>query len=103
VSNLFTYRFAGDRSPTLTLSHQYVSGGFSDMNSSVPGAVKNRQGNYNLFDMRYRMSFGNTDVTLFGANLTDKRGVTRTVSEANGVGEGILRPRTVGVTLNWHY
>ena len=101
VSNLWTYRFAGDTSPTVTLGHQFVSSGISDLNSAVAGATPNRQGNYNLFDLRYRMSFGSTDMTLFGSNLTDKRGVTRTVSEVNGVGEGIVRPRTFGVTMNW--
>ncbi|MNU06321.1 hypothetical protein D3C72_2514840 [compost metagenome] len=53
--------------------------------------------------MRYRMTFGSTDVTLFGANLFDQRGVTRTVSEMNGIGEGLVRPRTFGVTVNWRY
>ncbi|MBC7942366.1 MAG: TonB-dependent receptor [Chitinophagaceae bacterium] len=103
VSNLFSYRFAGAYAPTLTVSHQFVSGGLSDLNSAVPGATPNRQGNYNQFDARFRMSFGNTDVTAFGTNLTDKRGVTRTVSETNGVGEGILRPRTFGMTMNWRH
>lgn len=102
VSNLWTYRFAGATSPTVTLGHQFVSSGISDLNSAVEGATPNRQGNYHLFDLRYRMSFGNVDLTLFGANLTDKRAVTRTVSEVNGVGEGIVRPRTLGVTMNWH-
>ncbi|MBC7938741.1 MAG: TonB-dependent receptor, partial [Chitinophagaceae bacterium] len=103
VSNLLTYRFDGSRAPTLAVSHQFLSGGLSDLNSAVPGATPNRQGNYNQFDARFRMSFGSIDMTVFGTNLTDKRGVTRTVSESNGVGEGILRPRTVGVTLNWHH
>lgn len=103
VSNLVSYRFAGPWEPTLTLAHQYVSGGLSDLNSAVPGVTPNRQGNYSQFDARLRLRFGNTDMTVFGTNLADKRGVTRTVSEANGVGEGILRPRTLGVTLDWHY
>jgi hypothetical protein len=49
------------------------------------------------------MTFGNTDITLFGSNLADERGVTRTVSEVNGPGEGIVRPRTFGVTAHWRY
>ncbi|MCF7752442.1 TonB-dependent receptor [Bacillus subtilis subsp. subtilis] len=103
VSNLLTYRFDARFDPTLSLSHQYVGGGISDLNSAVPGVTPNRQGNYNLFDLRYRMTFGNTDVSLFGSNLTDKRGITRSVTETNGIGEGLVRPRTYGVTVHWRY
>ena len=103
VNNNLSYRFDSRFSPTLTLTHQYLSEGISDLNSAVPGAVPNEQGDYNLFDLRFRMSFGNTDITLFGSNLTDERGVTRTVSEVNGLGEGIVRPRTFGVTAHWRY
>jgi outer membrane receptor protein involved in Fe transport len=103
VNNNLSYRFDSRFSPTLTLTHQYLSEGISDLNSAVPGAVPNKQGDYNLFDLRFRMSFGNTDITLFGSNLTDERGVTRTVSEVNGLGEGIVRPRTFGVTAHWRY
>lgn len=103
VSNLLTYHFDARFDPTLSLSHQYVGGGISDLNSAVPGVTPNRQGNYNLFDLRYRMTFGTTDVTLFGSNLTDKRGITRSVTETNGIGEGLVRPRTYGVTVHWRY
>ena len=104
VSNLLSYRFDTPYQPTLIFAHQYVGSGYSDLNSTVPNSgSNNRQGNYNLIDMRYRMTFGSTDVTLFGANLFDQRGITRSVSEMNGVGEGIVRPRTFGVTVNWRY
>lgn len=103
MNNTVTYRFVGAHAPTLSLSHQFLSSGISDLNSAVPGVTPNRQGNYNLFDLRCRMSFGDTTLTTFVSNLTDKRGVTRTVSEANGVGEGIVRPRTLGVTAHWQY
>ncbi|WP_164978617.1 TonB-dependent receptor [Pseudoxanthomonas composti] len=103
INNTLSYQFDGNFAPTVMLSHQFLSSGISDLNSAVPGIAPNTQGNYNLFDLRYRMSFGRTDVTVFGSNLTDKRGVTRTVPETNGIGEGIVRPRTVGVTVHWRY
>ncbi|MDH5822663.1 TonB-dependent receptor [Luteimonas sp. RD2P54] len=103
VSNTATWRFAGRWYPTLMLAHQYLSEGISDLNSAVPGVVPNEQGDYHLVDLRLRMSFGNTDVTLFGSNLFDERGVTRTVPEANGLGQGIVRPRTFGVTAHWRF
>ena len=101
ISNVLTYRFDARWYPTLTFSHSYLSQGISDLNSAVPGVVPNKQGGYSLFDLRFRMSFDKTDVTLYGANLTDKRGITRSVSEINGLGQGIVRPRTFGVTFLW--
>ena len=59
------------------------------------------QGDFNVIDLRLRADFGATSVTLFGSNLGDERGVTRTLPEANGLSQGLIRPRTFGVTLNW--
>jgi iron complex outermembrane receptor protein len=103
ISNLWSVNLGGAHSPTLSLSHQYLSAGISDLNSAVPGATQDKQGGYHLFDTRYRMTFGDTDVTGFVTNLFDRRGVTRTVAETNGTGQGLVRPRTVGVTLHWQY
>lgn len=103
VANQFNWRFDGAYAPTLMLSHAYLSEGISDLNSAVPGVAPNEQGDWHQLDARFRMSFGNTDVTLFGTNLADERGVTRTVPEAYGLGQGILRPRTFGVTVHWRY
>jgi len=103
VSNFLSYRFDAAFQPTMTLIHQYVGSGVSDLNSLVPGVMPNRQGNYNTLDLRYRMSFGALDVSVFAHNLTDKRGITRTVAEVNGIGEGVLRPRTLGMSLHWRY
>jgi hypothetical protein len=101
ISNTASYRFETAYDPTLTLSHRYVSSGISDLNSAVPGVVANTQGDFNVIDLRLRANFGATSVTLFGSNLGDERGVTRTLPEANGLSQGLIRPRTVGVTLNW--
>lgn len=103
VNNTLAYQFAGELMPRLSVSHQYISKGLSDMNSSVPGIDPNEQGDYNLFDARLAVTVGSTELTLFGTNLTDKRGVTRTVDEAVGTGQGIVRPRTVGVTAHWDF
>lgn len=101
ISNVASYRFGGAYRPVLTASHRYLSSGISDLNSAVPGVTPSEQGGYNLFDLRLRASFGKTNVSLFGANITDERGVTRTVPEANGLSQGLVRPRTFGVTVNW--
>lgn len=101
VSSSAVYRFDGQYQPTLTFSHRYLSEGISDLNSAVPGITPNEQGDYNIFDLRLKAQFGSTSVTVFGNNLSDDRGVTRTVPEANGLSQGLIRPRTFGVTFNW--
>ena len=82
------------------LTRWYNEGGKEEL-ETIPGVVPNLQGDYNLFDARLSAHFGQTRVTVFGSNLADERGVTRSVSEVNGLGQGIVRPRTFGVTLNW--
>ncbi|GGZ33161.1 TonB-dependent receptor [Asticcacaulis endophyticus] len=103
VANTATYRFGGSYNPVLMLTHQFVSEGYSDMNSSIPGATPNLQGDYNLINARLRATLGKTTVAVFANNISDERGVTRTVAEINGIGEGIVRPRMVGVSLSWAY
>ncbi|MFV3073734.1 TonB-dependent receptor [Niveispirillum fermenti] len=101
IANTAIYRFDADFDPTVTIAHRYLSKGISDMNSAVPGITANEQGGYNLFDLRLGATFGTTSATVFANNVTDKRGVTRTVPEANGLSQGLVRPRTYGVTLRW--
>ncbi|WP_165842944.1 TonB-dependent receptor [Phenylobacterium deserti] len=101
VSTTAVYRFDAPYEPTLLLSHRYLSEGISDLNSAVPGVAVNEQGDYSLLDLRLSARFGSTTLTVFGDNLTDDRGVTRTVPEANGLSQGLVRPRTFGVTAHW--
>ncbi|MGH8187661.1 MAG: hypothetical protein ACREUC_13960, partial [Steroidobacteraceae bacterium] len=79
------------------------SEGISDLNSAVPGAVPAVQGDYSLVDVRLRATFGSMVATLFADNVSDERGITRTLAEANGLSQGLVRPRTYGVTLNWSF
>jgi len=101
IASTAVYRFGGDSEPTLVGSYRYVSDGISDLNSAVPGITPNKQGDYNIFDLRFSMNFGQTKVTVFGDNIFDDRGITRTVPEQNGLSQGIIRPQTFGVTFNW--
>lgn len=101
IANTAIYSFDAAFDPTITVAHRYLSKGISDMNSAVPGIAVNEQGGYNLFDLRIGATFGTTKATIFANNITDKRGVTRTVPEANGLSQGLVRPRTYGVTLHW--
>jgi iron complex outermembrane receptor protein len=103
IANTAVYRFGGDWSPTVVASHRFVSEGISDMNSAVPGIVPNEQGDYNIFDARFSVDINNTKITVFADNIADERGVTRTLPEANGLSQGLIKPRTLGVTFNWDF
>lgn len=94
MSNVFTYEFGGAWSPRATLSHRYVSEGQSTLFGP-------EQGDYNLVDVRFAVDVGSAQVTLFGSNLGDERGVTRSAFEQAGLAQGIVRPRTVGVSVGW--
>jgi len=102
IANTAIYQFEAEYDPTLTLAHRYISKGISDMNSAVPGVTPNEQGGYNIFDARLGGHFAGSTITLFVNNITDKRGVTRTViSDSGGYNQGLVRPRTFGVTFGW--
>lgn len=102
VNTTVVYRFDGAYEPTLTLSHRYLSSGISDLNSAIPGVSPSVQGDYNILDLRLQAQLNaQTRVSVFGTNLGDERGVTRTLPEANGLSQGLIRPRTFGVTVNW--
>lgn len=103
VNNMASWHFDGAWQPTFSLSHSYLSEGISDLNSAVPSYAANRQGDYHLVDARLRFSVGQADIGLYATNLFDERGITRAQPQANGLGQGIVRPRTYGVTLRWNY
>ncbi len=94
VSNVFTYHFGGAWSPAATHSHPYLNQGASDLFGL-------EQGDYNLVDARFSVETGPMRIALFGNNLADERGVTRTAGEVSGLAQGIVRPRTFGVTFGW--
>ncbi len=97
ISDSATYRWDGDFDPHLTISHRYLS--------SAPGTLQQPQyrvGNYNQIDALFGMTFNDVDVTLYGQNLTDSRGVTFTYGDYGaGVQNFVIRPLTVGVRASW--
>jgi outer membrane receptor protein involved in Fe transport len=92
-----SYRWNGPHQPTLTATDRVIS--------SAPGTLQQpnyRVNGYNQFDARFGMMFGNTEISLYGSNLFDRRGVTFTYGDfGTGLQEFLIRPRTVGVRVNW--
>jgi len=99
IANTVNYRFDAPLTPTLTVSHRYLAKAPETLqgpNVKVAG--------YSQFDARVNLSLETVDVALFATNLTDKRAVAfgyGLSSTGTGLSEFIIRPRTVGVTVNW--
>src|SRR6185312_2109339 len=82
--------------PSLVFSHRYIS--------SAPGELTpapSRQGGYNLFDLRLSATLGKVGITGFVENIGDTRGVSEAATSVRGPVEFLVRPRTVGVTLDY--
>lgn len=82
--------------PVVTFSHRYIS--------RAPGELSpapREQGGYNLFDLRAGGTIGHFGITAFIQNITDKRGVTNSVTSVLGPVEYLTRPRTIGLTLDY--
>lgn len=99
ISNMATYRIEAPLNPVLTVSHRYLAKAPETLqgpNVKVAG--------YNQFDARLNVSLDNVDVALFATNLANKRAVAfgyGLSTTGTGLSEFIIRPRTVGVTVNW--
>jgi outer membrane receptor protein involved in Fe transport len=64
---------------------------------------------YNVFDLSAGVNFGHFDLEAFVKNLGNSRGITSVAGTAtpifpNGaIGTGIIRPRTIGLSLGFNY
>ncbi|WP_129782249.1 TonB-dependent receptor domain-containing protein [Peristeroidobacter soli] len=101
ISNTLTYNFDTVLSPSVILSHRYLS--------DAPETLQQpyvRVAGYNQFDVRTNFDLGRLDLGLFVTNLTDRRAVSfgyGISATGSGRNEFITRPRTFGITLNWNF
>ncbi len=84
-------------SPTVTLSHRYLS--------DAPQSLQTPNLRINGFgqtDLRVGATFKSVGVTAFVNNVADKRGVTFGYGDFGlGLQDFIIRPRTFGVAFDW--
>jgi iron complex outermembrane receptor protein len=99
VSNILSYDWtAAPLSPTLVLTHQYVSESYSDFVAT--GGTP--QGDYSKFGARLELAIRPTlDLTLYADNIFDERGTSGGFVDAESFVRSIERPRTVGATLRF--
>lgn len=67
---------------------------------------------YNVIDLAAGVDFGRFDLEAYVKNLGNSHGITSDIGPTSGglqlfpggaIGTGIIRPRTIGVTLGFHY
>jgi outer membrane receptor protein involved in Fe transport len=83
--------------PSIELAHRYLS--------KAPVAFGNdaKRGGFSVFDLRASMGLGeNIRVMAFANNIFDKFGILNAPFTSQAVPAGsIIRPRTIGVKLDW--
>ena len=86
--------------PSLLLSDRYISSAPGNFGQAAPVT----QFGYNLLDARLSAYIKNADATLFVNNIADRRGASSVNYYAgNPFEQYIVRPRTVGITVNYRY
>jgi iron complex outermembrane recepter protein len=95
VSNLLSYQwFGGPWQPAFIFGQRYIS--------TAPGAfqIGVPQGNYSLYDGRVTLHIKDVSVSAFVNNIANSHGVTSAFNSPP-LEEDIVRPRTVGITLDY--
>lgn len=82
--------------PTILFSHRYIARAPGELS---PAPVE--QGGYNLFDLRLSARFSQVSIAAFVENIGDVRGVSQAATSIRGPVEFIVRPRTIGLTLDY--
>ena len=86
--------------PTVLLADRFISSAPAGFGFAVPVT----QGNYNLLDARVSAFIKDVQATVFVNNIADRRGITNaSFYPGNPFEQYVVRPRTVGVTLDYRY
>lgn len=98
LATTLQYQWESAHRPSLLLSHRYLSAAVSELGDGAP-----RQGDYNLVDLRGRLTFGSWMVEGYVENLGDVRGVTVGETGRTGVRDYYVAPRTTGIRSTWDF
>jgi len=101
MSGSVSYQLTGlPLQPSILLSDRFISTAPANYGQVVPLT----QGNYNLLDARINAYIKGVQATLFVNNIADKRGVSNaSYYPGNPFEQYIVRPRTIGLTLDYRY
>jgi iron complex outermembrane recepter protein len=100
-SGSVSYKFAGlPLQPSILLSDRFISSAPAGFGFTVPVT----QGNYNLLDGRMSAYIKDVETAVFVNNITDRRGITNaSYYPGSPFEQYVVRPRTVGLTLDYRY
>jgi iron complex outermembrane receptor protein len=86
--------------PSILLADRFISSAPAGFGFVAPLS----QGNFNVLDTRVSAYFKDVRATVFVNNITDRRGVTTArYYPGSPIEQYIIRPRTVGITLDYDY
>jgi iron complex outermembrane receptor protein len=86
--------------PSILLAGRFISGAPAGFGFVAPLS----QGNFNVLDSRISAYIKAVEATVFVNNITDRHGVTNaSYYPGTPIEQYIIRPRTVGVTLDYRY
>ena len=86
--------------PSILLADRFISGAPAGFGFVAPLS----QGNFNVLDGRISAYIKAVEATLFVNNITDRHGVTNaSYYPGSPIEQYIIRPRTVGVALDYRY
>jgi outer membrane receptor protein involved in Fe transport len=86
--------------PAIMLSDRFISSSPANFGQTVPVT----QGNFNLLDGRLLTHFRSIEAILFATNIADRRGVSNaSYYPASPFEQYIVRPRTIGLTVDYRY
>jgi iron complex outermembrane recepter protein len=86
--------------PSILLADRFISGAPAGFGFVAPLS----QGNFNVLDSRISAYIKAVEATVFVNNITDRHGVTNaSYYPGTPIEQYIIRPRTVGVTLDYRY
>jgi iron complex outermembrane receptor protein len=97
AANALSYHwFDAPFKPSLVVSDRYISQAPGIFLSGLP------QGNYNLLDARMSIHIKDIGITAFVNNIADRRGITN-ANDLPPDQEFLVRPRTIGITLDYQW
>ena len=86
--------------PSILLADRFISSAPAGFGFVTPLP----QGNFNILDCRASASIQDVEATVFVNNITDRHGVTNaSYYPGSPIEQYIIRPRTVGLTLDYRY
>jgi len=106
AAGMATYHWNTEHRPYVTVSGRLVSKAQSSFFGA--GTLSLPIMNYSVFDLRAGFNVKQCDFSLYANNIADRRGVTAAFYGGAGADPNTdrnyyLRPRTVGLLLDWHW